>query len=66
MCGLNDLRVIRFHSLTLKKREKGIVIRFFHKISYFSRQQLTRLISQDTKTGRCVRGRPAGIEFIRM
>ena len=57
--------LVRFHYMTRKKREKGIVIRFLRKISGFSRQQLTRLISQYIKTGRCIRGRPAGGEFAR-
>lgn len=57
--------LVRFRYLTRKKREKGIIIRFLRKISVFSRPQLTRLISQYIKTGRCVRGRPTGGTFAR-
>jgi len=44
--------LVRFDYLSLKKADKGIVIRYLLKVSGYSRQQLTRLIAQYRKTGR--------------
>lgn len=41
----------RFPYSRLKRREKGLVIRFLGKISGYSRQQLTRLIERYLKNG---------------
>ena len=41
----------QFHYRALKKRQKGIVIRFLLQVTGYSRQQLTRLIEQYRKTG---------------
>lgn len=57
--------LVRFHYLTRTKQEKGLIRRFIVKISGYSRQQVTRLITQYTKPGRCIRGRPTGGEFAR-
>ena len=46
--------LVRLRYMTLEKKDKGIVIRFLMKISGYSRQQLTRLARQYTKTGRIV------------
>jgi len=43
--------LLKFPYLTLKKQEKGVVIRYLMKISGYSRQQLTRLIKQYCETG---------------
>ena len=42
----------RFSYHTLKRADKGYLIRFLQKISGYSRQQLTRLICQHKSTGR--------------
>ncbi len=47
--------LVQFRYTTLSKREKGVVIRYVMKISGYSRQQVTRLIRQYVKTGKCVR-----------
>ena len=57
--------LVRFSYLTRTKAEKGVIKRFTGKISGYSRQQVTRLIPQYTKTGQCVRGRPTGGKFTR-
>lgn len=44
--------LVKFRYLTLSRRGKGVVIRYLMKISGYSRQQLTRLITQYRKTGR--------------
>ncbi|MBL4864825.1 MAG: transposase family protein [Pseudomonadales bacterium] len=44
--------LVRFQYMTCVKNDKGIIIRFLIKITGYSRQQLTRLISQYKKTGR--------------
>lgn len=44
--------LVQFCYLTLKKGDKGVVIRYLMKISGYSRQQLTRLIKQYSKTGK--------------
>ena len=41
----------QFHYRALTKRQKGIVIHFLLQVTAYSRQQLTRLIHQDLKTG---------------
>jgi hypothetical protein len=41
----------QFHYRALKKRQKGIVIRFLLQVTSYSRQQLTRLIHQYLKMG---------------
>ena len=48
-------KLTRFDYLSLKKADKGIVIRYLLKVSGYSRQQLTRLIAQYRKTGRLKR-----------
>ena len=44
--------LVKFHYLTLSKKDKGIVIRYLLKMTGYSRQQLTRLIQQYAKTGK--------------
>lgn len=55
--------LVRFRYLTRKKREKGIIRRFISKISGYSLQQVTRLITQYKKTGKCICGRSSGGQF---
>ncbi len=43
--------LVKFRYLTLPRSDKGVVIRYLMKISGYSRQQLTRLITQYRKTG---------------
>jgi len=47
--------LVKFRYLTLSRQGKGVVIRYLMKISGYSRQQLTRLITQYCKTGRLQR-----------
>jgi len=47
--------LIKFRYRQLSRHGKGVVIRYLMKISGYSRQQLTRLIAQYTKTGRLQR-----------
>ena len=44
--------LVRFHYLSCTRFAKGVIIRYLMKISGYSRQQLTRLISQYRETGR--------------
>jgi len=44
--------LVKFRYLKLSRQRKGVVIRYLMKISGYSRQQLTRLITQYRKTGR--------------
>jgi len=44
--------LVKFGYITLAKKEKGIVIYYLIKMTEYSRQQLTRLIKQYTKTGK--------------
>jgi transposase InsO family protein len=44
--------LVKFRYLRLSRQGKGVVIRYLVKISGYSRQQLTRLITQYRKTGR--------------
>lgn len=57
--------LVRFRYITLGKREKGIVIRYLIKISGYSRQQVTRLITQYVKTGQCKRRQSTAKGFSR-
>lgn len=43
--------LVRLRYLSLSKRDKGIVVRYLMKISGYSRQQMTRLITQYRKSG---------------
>lgn len=43
--------LVKFRYLTLPRADKGVVLRYLMKISGYSRQQLTRLITQYRKTG---------------
>ena len=45
----------KFQYRKLGKRDRGILIRYLMKISGYSRQQITRLITQYRKTGKCKR-----------
>jgi transposase InsO family protein len=45
----------KFHYRKLGKQDKGVLIRYLMKISGYSRQQITRLITQYRKTGKCKR-----------
>jgi transposase InsO family protein len=45
----------RFNYARLKRREKGIIIRFLMKVSLYSRQQLTRMIQRYNREGRLQR-----------
>ena len=47
--------LVQFRYTTLTKHEKGVLIRYLRKISGYSRQQVTRLINQYVKTGKCER-----------
>ena len=47
--------LVRFQYLSGSKADKGVVTRYLMKVSGYSRQQLTRLISQYRKTGRIQR-----------
>lgn len=47
--------LVQLRYLTLKKADRGVVIRFLMKVSGYSRQQVTRLIKQYTKHGKIVR-----------
>jgi hypothetical protein len=44
--------LVKFHSLSLSKPDKGVLIRYLMKISGYSRQQITRLARQYRDTGR--------------
>ncbi|MBT6457141.1 MAG: integrase, partial [Gammaproteobacteria bacterium] len=44
--------LVKFHYITLPKKDKGTVIRYRLKMTEYSRQQLTRLIKKYTKTGK--------------
>ncbi|VAW68768.1 Integrase, catalytic region [hydrothermal vent metagenome] len=44
--------LVKFNYMSLPKKDKGIVIRYLIKMTGYSRQQLTRLIQQYTKTGK--------------
>lgn len=57
--------LVRFRYLTCKKQEKGVLRRFISKMSGYSIQQVTRLITQYKHTGQCIRGRPSGGQFAR-
>jgi hypothetical protein len=45
----------KFHYRKLGKQDKGVLIHYLMKISGYSRQQITRLISQYRNTGKCQR-----------
>ena len=47
--------LVRFQYLSCARADKGVVIRYLIKVSGYSRQQLTRLITQYRKTGRILR-----------
>lgn len=49
---LVDSILKRFRYSSLRRPDKGIVIRFLMKITSYSRQQLTRMIRRHTETGR--------------
>ena len=57
--------LIQFRYSGLKRREKGVVIHYLRKISGYSRQQITRLIQQYIKTGKCIRKHQATRGFSR-
>ena len=44
--------LIKFRYMSLSKKDKGTVIQYLLKMTGYSRQQLTRLIHQYTKTGK--------------
>ena len=44
--------LIKIDYMSLSKRDKGVVIRYLLKMTEYSRQQLTRLIKQYTRTGK--------------
>ena len=44
--------LVKFSYMELPKKDKGIVIQYLLKMTAYSRQQLTRLIRQYTKTGK--------------
>ena len=46
--------LVKFNYMSLPKKDKGIVIRYLIKMTGYSRQQLTRLIQQYTKTGKII------------
>lgn len=43
--------LVKFHYLTLSKEDKGVLIRYFMKVSGYSPQQITRLVKQYRDTG---------------
>ncbi len=45
----------KFRYRKLGKRDKGVLIHYLMKVSGYSRQQITRLITQYRKTGKCKR-----------
>ncbi len=47
--------LFKFQYRKLGKQDKGVLIRYLMKISGYSRQQITRLITQYRKTGKCKR-----------
>jgi hypothetical protein len=57
--------LVQFRYMTLRKADKGIVIRYLMKISGYSRQQLTRLIKQYVKRGKIVRTQQTSKGFAR-
>ncbi len=44
--------LVRFQYLELTKQDKGLILRYLMKVSGYSRQQITRLVTQYRKTGR--------------
>lgn len=46
---------VKVHYLNPSKQDKGVVIQYLMKVTGYSRQQLTPLISQYRKTGRIAR-----------
>ena len=57
--------LVKFHYLTLPRKQKGIVLRYLIKISGYSRQQITRLVTQYRKTGQVKRRHRAKAGFTR-
>lgn len=47
--------LVKFHYLNPSKQDRGVVIQYLMKVTGYSRQQITPLISQYRKTGRIVR-----------
>jgi transposase InsO family protein len=47
--------LVRFKYLSCSRQDKGVVIRYLMKVSGYSRQQITRLVSQYRDTGRLQR-----------
>ena len=43
--------LVKFHYLNLSKQDRGVVMQYLMKVAGYSRQQITRLISQYRKTG---------------
>lgn len=56
----------RFHYGSLKRADKGVVIRFLGKTTGYSRQQLTRMIERFMKLGELKRSHKAGNGFERV
>lgn len=44
--------LVRFNYLSCSRQDKGVLIRYLMKVSGYSRQQITRLVSQYRDTGR--------------
>jgi hypothetical protein len=57
--------LIQFNYMTLRKRDKGVVIRYVMQMSGYSRQQVARLIKQYTKSGKIVRRQQTRKAFTR-
>lgn len=57
--------LVQFLYMTLKKCEKGVVIRYIIQMSGYSRQQITRLIKQYTKSGKILRRQQTSRGFTR-
>lgn len=55
--------LVRFSYATLKRQDKGVVIQYLIAISGYSRQQITRLISQYVQTGKVVRSQRTAAGF---
>lgn len=43
--------LVRFRYLTLGRRDRGVVLRYLHRVSGYSRAQVTRLVKQYRETG---------------
>jgi hypothetical protein len=47
--------LVRFGYLTLKKAERGVLLKYLHQVSGYSRAQVTRMVGQYRETGKITR-----------